>query len=84
MAHLEIRAGDGDGRPVAGSNAEILLDGEPVDEVLGLVTQLSISVRHDDAIRAGITFLPDKITVDAEVMANIEALAAEHNIGVNS
>lgn len=73
MARLEITTGEPREGPHRGGNAEIRLDGEPIEDVLGRVTSLELRVACGEVIAATISFYPDGIEVDAGVVERLVA-----------
>lgn len=82
MARLEIRSPERDedaigASVVAAHNLEILLDGQPIEDVLGGVRSVELQAEVGQLVTASVTFQPDSIEVDADVLAHLRALVEE-------
>lgn len=82
MARLEIRSPERDeddrgASAVAAHNLDILVDGEPIEDVLGGILSVELRAEVGELVTASVTFLPDGIEVDADVLAHLTALVED-------
>lgn len=73
MAVLKIKP-NGKSTPIMAQGLGIYLDDKPIEEVIGRVTSLELSIEADSYNEAKITFLPESVEIDAEAMIVLEAI----------
>lgn len=80
MPKLTITSPEDGGNARMASELDILVDGEPIHEVIGPVREIHLAVVRGEIVTAQATFMPDSVEVSTEALMKLQALVEEKDV----